>query len=66
MGYKTAQYNGWKVAIHKSKSEDKVISFASEGWGMSDSWWMETYKKDDKGDLLGVYQTDKGLRRLTI
>jgi len=52
-----------KIAIYESKDSEKVIAFASTGFGMSDAWWATTHKLQYNGMLHGVYKTPSGLRR---
>jgi len=60
------EFMEWKVAIHESKTSEKIIAFANRGHGMSESWWKETYNLSQNGLLWGVYQVPTGLRRQTI
>lgn len=56
-----------KIAIHAGKDSEKIIAFATQGYGMSDCWWADTQKARENGCLHGVYQTASGkLRRTTF
>lgn len=56
-----------KIAIHAGKNSEKIIAFATSGFGMSARWWAETQKSRENGSLWGVYQTASGkLRRITF
>ena len=56
------------IAILESNDFDaRIVKFANSGCGMSESWWRETYRMQEQGELLGVYQTPScKLKRITI
>lgn len=56
------------IAIFESNDFDaRIVKFAKSGCGMSESWWRETYRMKEEGELLGVYQTSSSkLRRITV
>ena len=56
------------IAVYESNDFDaRIVKFADSGCGMSERWWTETYRMQENGELLGVYQTSScKLRRTTI
>ena len=52
-----------KIAIYESKTSEKVVGFANDGYGMSARWWNESHKAQLNGLLWGIYQVPSGLRR---
>jgi hypothetical protein len=42
-------YYDWEIAIYEDKESEKIVKFASSGNGMSDKWWKETKRLNEKG-----------------
>lgn len=54
------------VAIYEDRKSDKVIAFASTGYGMSDRWWKTTFRFQENNMLWAVYLVPSGKLRRTI